>query len=135
MSSQTTLRGVHNKGEMIRKVCERAIDKSIAQLQKQYEEFRVKTPLYTTEPLSAKIGLKEDVDEKTKFEVLEMVEDADGKIDYKRVGVVRPIKGRIWDNRFMAEFEEENEGNTRTATEFEIVSGSGFRLGMLLREI
>ena len=35
----------------------------------------------------------------------------------------------------MAEFEEENEGNTATATEFEVISGSGFRRGMLLREI
>lgn len=135
VSSETTLRGVQNKNDMIRKVCERAIDKSIAQLQKKYEEFRVKTPLFSTEPLTAKIGLKEDVDEKTKFEVLEMVEDADGKINYKRVGIIRPIKGKIWDNRFMAEFEEENEGNARTATEFQVVSGSGFRPGMLLREI
>lgn len=135
VSSQTTLRGVHNKNDMIRKVCERAIDKNIAQLQKEYEVFRVKTPLFSTEPLMAKIGLKEDIDEKSKFEVLEMVEGTDGKMNYKRVGVVRPIKGKIWDNRFMAEFEEENEGNTRTATEFEVISGSGFYSGMLLRQI
>lgn len=135
VSSETTLRGVQSKNDMIRKVCERAIDKNIAQLQKEYEVFRVKTPLFSTEPLTAKIGLKEDIDEKSKFEVLEMIEDADGRMNYKRVGVVRPIKGKIWDNRFMAEFEEENVGNTRTATEFEVVSGSGFYPGMLLREM
>ncbi len=135
VSSETTLRGVQNKGDMIRKVCQRAIDKNIAQLQKEYEVFRVKTPLFSTEPLSAKIGLKEDVDEKSKFEVLEAFEDEEGRMKYKRVGVVRPVHGKIWDNRFMAEFEEENEGNARTATEFQVVSGSGFRPGMLLREI
>lgn len=132
---EMSLRGVQSKNDMIRKVCERAIDKNIAQLQKEYEVFRVKTPLFSTEPLTAKIGLKEDIDEKSKFEVLEMIEDADGRMNYKRVGVVRPIKGKIWDNRFMAEFEEENEGSTLTATEFEVISGSGFYPGMLLRQI
>lgn len=135
VSSETTLRGVQSKNDMIRKVCERAIDKNIAQLQKEYEVFRVKTPLFSTEPLTAKIGLKEDIDEKSKFEVLEMIEDANGRMSYKRVGVVRPIRGKIWDNRFMAEFEEENEGSTRTATEFEVVNGRGFYSGMLLRQI
>ncbi len=135
VSSNTTLRGVKNKNDMIRKVCERAIDKNIAQLQKEYDIFRVKTPVFTVEPFTAKIGLKEDIDENSKFEVLEIVQDEYGKIAYKRVGVVRPIKDKICDNRFMAEFEEENEGNTRTETEFEIVSGSGFYPGMLLREL
>lgn len=135
VSSETTLRGVKNKNDMIRKVCERAIDKNIAQLQKEYEVFRVKTPIFSVSPLTAKIGLKEDIDEKSRFEVLEAVEDNNGRIRYRRVGVVKPVKGKIWDNRFMAEFEEENEGSTRTETEFEVVSGSGFYPGMLLREI
>lgn len=135
VSSETTLRGVNTKNDMIRKVCERAIDKNIAQLQKEYEVFRVKTPLYSIKPLTAKIGLKEDIDEKSRFEVLEVIEDDNGRTRYKRVGIVRPVKYKIWDNRFMAEFEEENEGSTRTETEFEVVSGSGFYPGMLLREM
>ncbi len=135
VSSETTLRGVNTKNDMIRKVCERAIDKNIAQLQKEYEVFRVKTPLFSIKPLTAKIGLKEDIDENSRFEVLEMIEDENGRIRYKRVGIVKPVKGKIWDNRFMAEFEEENEGSTRTETEFEVVSGSGFYPGMLLREM
>lgn len=134
-SSKTTMSGVKDQHGMIRKVCQRAIDKNIAQLQKEYEEFRVKTPLFSTTPLSAKIGLKEDVTVNSKFEVLEEVEDSEGKTHYRRVGVVKPIKDKIWDNRYMAEFEEENEGNTRIATEFEVVSGSGFYPGMLLRQI
>ena len=135
VSSETTLRGVNTKNDMIRKVCERAIDKNIAQLQKEYEVFRVKTPLYSIKPLTAKIGLKEDIDEKSGFEVLEVIEDDNGRTRYKRVGIVKPVKYKIWDNRFMAEFEEENEGSTRTETEFEVVSGSGFYPGMLLREM
>lgn len=135
VSSNTTLRGVKSKNDMIRKVCERAIDKNIAQLQKEYEVFRVKTPLFSVKPITAKIGLKEDIDENSRFEVLEVIEDDNGRTRYKRVGIVKPVKGKIWDNRFMAEFEEENEGSTRTETEFEVVSGSGFYPGMLLREM
>lgn len=135
VSDAMTLRGVKSKNDMIRKVCERAMDKNIAKLQKQYEVFRVKTPLFSTSPLSAKIGLKEDLNEDSRFEVLEAVENDRGCIEYKRVGVVKPIKGKIWDNRYMAEFEEENIGNERTETEFEKISGSDFYPGMLLREI
>lgn len=135
VTGNTTLGGVRNKNDMIRKVCQRAIEKNIAELQRKYEEFRVKTPLFSTAPLSAKIGLKEDISENSRFEVLEAVENEDGRTEYKRRGVVKPVAGKIWDNRFMAEFEEENAGNTRSETEFEIVSGSGFGPGMLLREI
>ncbi len=135
VTGNTTLGGVHNKNDMIRKVCQRAIEKNIAELQRKYEEFRVKTPLFSTDPLSAKIGLKEDISENSRFEVLEAVENESGMTEYKRRGVVRPVAGKIWDNRFMAEFEEENAGSTRSETEFEVVSGSGFMPGMLLREI
>lgn len=135
VTGKTSMGGVADKNDMIRKVCTRAIDKNVAMLQKTYEEFRVKTPLFSVEPLSAKIGLKEDIDENSRFEVLEMVEDEAGRVEYKKVGEIRPIKNRIWDNRFMAEFEEENKDNDLTATEFEVVSGSGFYPGMLVREI
>lgn len=134
-TGKTTMFGVKDQHGMIRKVCQRAIDKNIAQLQKEYEEFRVKTPLFSTDPLSAKIGLKEDISEKSRFEVLEEVEDSQGRTRYRRVGVVKPIKGKIWDNRYMAEYEKENENSTRTSTEFKVVSGKGFYPGMLLREI
>ena len=134
-TAKSTLGGVKDQHGMIRKVCQRAIDKNIAQLQKEYEEFRVKTPLFSVSPLSAKIGLKEDITPKSKFEVLEEVEDAEGKTHYRRVGVIQPIKGKIWDNRYMAEYEDENKNNTRTATEFKVISGRGFTEGMLLREI
>ncbi len=134
VTNKTTMAGVVNKHDMIRKVCERAIDKNIAQLQRKYEEFRVKTPLFSVEPLAAKIGHKEDIDENTRFEVLERIEDQSGKIQYKRVGVIKPKKNMIWDNRFMAEFEE-STNTTQDFTEFEIISGGNFNPGMLIREL
>ena len=43
---------------MIRKACQRAIDENIADLQKKYEQFRIKCPVKTVDPtITAQIGL------------------------------------------------------------------------------
>lgn len=119
---------------MIRKACQRAIDENIVELQTAYEEFRSKTPLLTVEPLTAYIGMKEGVTEDSKFEVLERVEVAEGQYEYKRVGVIKPVKNMIWDNRYMA-FEESAPGASLGVTTFAKVSGKDFLRGMLIREI
>lgn len=118
---------------MVRKACQRALDDNVANLQQNYEEFKVKVPLLGTEPLTAQIGKKEGITEKSKFEVLE-VEEHDGKTVYKRVGVIRPMSNLIWDNRFMA-VEEKAEGASLGYTTFKKVSGGSFYRGMLIREI
>lgn len=116
------------------KVCTRALDQGIAQLQHSYPEFRIKAPLFSTEPLKAHIGLKEDITEDSRFEVLERIIDADGKLSYNRVGIIKPKKNAIWDNRFGA--DEDNDSQSElTATEFLKVSGGDFYPGMLIREI
>lgn len=135
VSAQTTLKGTVSKNDMIKKVCERALDVNIANLQHKYEEFRVKTPLYSIKPLTAKIGLKEDVTKDRKYEVLEAVENSDGLTVYKRVGVIKPVANHIWDNRYLADLEDENAGSGIKETEFEVVSGSDFLPGMLIREL
>lgn len=119
---------------MVRKACQRAIDENVVDLQRNYEEFRTKTPLVTVEPLTAYIGMKEGVAAKTKFEVLEAVEMEDGTHKYNRVGVIEPIDNLIWDNRFMAE-EEGAQGATLGYTTFRKVSGKDFAKGMLIREM
>lgn len=119
---------------MVRKACQRAIDENIADLQHDYEEFRTMTPLVTAEPLTAYIGMKEGLNAKSKFEVLEVVELENGKRKYERVGVVEPIANLIWDNRFMA-VEEGAQGATLGCTTFKRVSGKDFAKGMLLREM
>ena len=119
---------------LLSKILTRTIDKNIAQLQHDYEPFRIKAPLLSTEPLSAYVGLKEDVSSSRLYEVLEQVLDDDGSISYERVGVIRPVAGRIWDNRYMS-YEDDNDNSGLTATEFEKVSGKDFSAGMLIREI
>lgn len=133
-SGITSLKGVNGRDEFFKKVCTRAIDRAVAQLQKSYEVFRVKTPLLSTEPITAKIGIKEGVGLDSRFEVLE-VSEVNGKTHYERVGVIKPKENKIWDNRYLAEFEDENKDKTLTATEFEKVSGKDFYPGMLIREI
>lgn len=119
---------------MVRKACQRAIDENVVDLQRNYEEFRTKSPLLTVEPLTAYIGMKEGVTAKSKFEVLEVVEMEDGSHKYNRVGVIEPIENLIWDNRFMAE-EEGAVGATLGCTTFRKVSGKEFAKGMLIREM
>ena len=118
---------------MVRKACQRALDDNVANLQKNYEAFKVKVPLLNTEPLTSQIGKKEGITEKSRFEVLE-VQEKDGRTIYERVGVIKPVSDLIWDNRFMA-IEEKAEGATLGYTTFKKVSGRNFYPGMLIREI
>lgn len=119
---------------MVRKACQRAIDENVVDLQRNYEEFRTKTPLVTVEPLTAYIGMKEGVSSKSKFEVLETVEMENGTHKYNRVGIIEPIPNLIWDNRYMA-VEEGAQGATLGFTTFRTVSGKDFSKGMLIREM
>lgn len=119
---------------MVRKACQRAIDENVVDLQRQYIEFRTKSPLVSVEPLTAYVGMKEGVAAGSKFEVLQPVEKEDGTYDYERVGVIEPIPGLIWDNRFMA-VEEGAAGATLGYTTFRTVSGKDFAKGMLIREM
>ena len=119
---------------MVRKACQRALDENVANLQKNFDVFKVKIPLSQTDPITAPIGRKEGVNDKSKYEVLEVIEDENGHTKYKRVGTIVPQKGKIWDNRFMAA-EEKAQGYGLGVTTFRKVSGGSFYPGMLIREI
>lgn len=119
---------------MVRKACQRAIDENVVDLQRNYEEFRTKSPLVSIEPLTAYIGMKDGVNAKSKYEVLEVIETENGTRKYNRVGVIEPISNLIWDNRFMAA-EEGAVGANLGFTTFRKVSGKEFAKGMLIREM
>ncbi len=126
---------VYDPIQMIRKVCTRAIDESIVALQRNHDEFKIKTPIFAVSPvITAKVGMKEGVSENNKYEVLEQYIDKNNKTAYKRVGVIQPIKGKIWDNRYMA-IEENAVGAKLNVTTFRKISGGDFYPGMLIREI
>lgn len=143
------------KSAQMLKVCARAVDKAIVQLSRSYEQFRVKVPIGQIsedgKSVEVAIGLKDGVSVKNKYEVLMPAKDADGKVTYKRVGTLQPIKGQIWDNRFgalddaqaLAESHEKvkddegAEGNPMLlATTFKVLSGAGqIAPGCLVREM
>lgn len=119
---------------MIRKACQRAIDDNIADLQKEYEEFRIKSPIVSVDPtITVQIGLKEGITKDSRFEVLE-AEEKDGRTVYHKVGEIRPVASKIWDNRFMAS-EEGAYGADFGATTFIKESGKDFYPGLLVRQI
>lgn len=120
--------------QMVRKACQRAIDENVATLQQDFEEFRTKSPLVTATPITAFVGMKEGVTKASRFEVLEVIEKEDGTRSYKRVGIIRPVEGLIWDNRYMAA-EEGVPAAALNCTTFKKESGGEFFPGMLIREI
>lgn len=135
-SDKTVLRGLYDNNDVIRKVCARALDKNIAALQKKYEVFKVKTPVTAIDGtfIQAQIGLKEGIKPNSKFEVLEQRMDDEGRISYQRTAVVKPVKGLIWDNRFMAAEEEAVDANLN-ATTFRKQGAGLVAEGMLLRQL
>lgn len=119
---------------MVRKACQRAIDENIVDLQREYEQFRVKSPIMSVSPnLVIPIGKKEGITKDSKYEVLEARSNGD-HIEYVRVGVIEPVPDQIWDNRFMA-IEERAPGALLGQTTFRQVSGKNFMPGMLVREL
>ncbi|MDE5635429.1 MAG: hypothetical protein K2I52_03875, partial [Muribaculaceae bacterium] len=136
--SNTSFMGI-NEAEpfvMVRKACQRAIDENVVDLQKKYDQFRIKSPVVDIaddKNILACIGLKEGLTENTKFEVLE-AEEKDGKTIYRRVAVVKPVANKIWDNRYMS-IEENAFGADFGATTFKKESGGEILPGHLLRQI
>jgi hypothetical protein len=134
-SSKTVLRGTQSNEDVIRKVCARALDENIVGLQRKFEAFKIKSPIIVNgDSISSPIGMKEGITFASKFEVLEKIQDENGKTHYKRVGIVKPIAYKIWDNRYMA-MEEEAENANLQFTQFKVVSGKDFYSGMMIREL
>lgn len=130
----------NNKGytnqKLVQKASIRIIDKNIAGLQHQFPQFRIKARLqYGTNPdtpFKAFIGLKEDVTPDSQYEVIEPELHEDGTYTYKRVGIIKPVPGKIWDNRFMA---TDDNTDDLDATYFKQVSGGELYEGLIIREL
>ena len=137
--SKSALKGKYDRGEFIKTICTRSMDKNIAALQLKYEDFKVKTPVFDIVDdgagtvLAAKIGLKEGITENSSFQVIQPVMDEEGRTKYKYVATVKPIKGKIWDNRYNAA-EEKEEGSELNFTSLRKVAGGSILPGMLIVE-
>ena len=129
---QSTIFSSKSNEQLIEIATIKAVDKNIGKLQRTYEEFRVKTPLLSTDPIAAKIGLKEDLSSKDKFEVLEQVLNEDGSTSYERVGLIKVDKSNIWDNTYLS-----LEANQQQKIDYTIFKGKADKMapGMLIRQI
>lgn len=121
--------------QLISKATGKAVDAGISKLQRKFEAFRTKTPIFSVNPVTAKIGLKEGLQAGDRFEVLEQVQDETGKLTYKRKGIIT-VDGRdIWDNTNTIE-ELQEAGKSSYANQFTTFRGAGdFFPGMLIRQI
>ena len=144
-----------SKESQMLKVCTRAIDKSIVQLQRDFDEFKVNVPLYRINDdgtVDVQIGLKEGINARSQFDVLMPSETEDGRMVYEKVGRIQPVAGKIWDNRFGADEDAEalaadggkapaEDGDeagdvTLTASTFKVLSGAHRIVpGCLVREV
>lgn len=134
---ETVLVGKYDLSQLIKIVVYRTMDECVVKLQKNYEEFKIKEPIYEIDEdgnVIAKIGLKEGVSEKSRYEVLEKIESEDGTTKYKKVGEIKPVKNKIWDNRYMA-LEDGSPNSELGGTTFKVTSGRNLYPGLLIREI
>lgn len=139
---KSTLKGKYDRKELCKMICTRSIDKNISALQLQYEDFKIKTPVYSLEynkkgklvGYNIKVGLKESISEKSKFQIVEKrIDPETNRTTYKYVATVKPIKGKIWDNRYNA-VQESGEGSELQYTTFKKVGGGEILPGMLAIE-
>jgi len=120
------------ESEIIDLATVRNIDKTFAKLQKEFDMFKPKVPVYNDRPLTAQIGRKEGLEGGERFEVLEIYLDPDSKrTKYEVVDKVRVEKEMIWDNRYKAGFLE-SVGDLK-ATLFS--NSDKAEIGMILRQI
>ena len=113
------------KDQLMTKMVNSGVLKIFDILEKDFEEFRVKTPLVSTKPLAAKIGQKEGLTHERRYFVWEYVAKGDGEVVAKKRGTIRARK--VVDNR------NDELGQTSTSTFYQ-VGGQKLREGMTLQE-
>jgi hypothetical protein len=100
--------------------------KTMFELSRKNDAFKVKTILMTTKPPKAKVGLKEDVKIDQRFFVYEMQINSKGQKTGKRRGVVRATK-YITDNRI------NSDGNTQPTIFYQDAGGRLYP-GMIMEQ-
>ncbi len=146
-SEKTVAKGKKvDREKLIKMVCTRSIDKNIAALQLQYEDFKVKTPVYEevfnekgkSIGYAVKIGLKEGISDNSTFQVVRKEEDPETKkVKYRYIATLKPVKGKVWDNRFMAAEDDDNKDKDAAALTYTLMkktAGGQVLPGMLVIE-
>jgi hypothetical protein len=141
-----SLKETRTEDQIVELATVRNVEHVFAKLQKAYEVFKPKTPIYSGDPVTAKSGMTEGLEGGEKFEVLEQTVDAKtGLTTYVKKGTVTVDKKQIWDNRFNAGEEvsandkddkKKDKDKDKPAIDRTYFKGGGkFYAGMLLRQI
>lgn len=115
-----------NRQQLFGKLINTGLTTTLYEIERKVEEFRVKTPLYGTHPLKAKIGKKEGVKTEQRYFVYEFEQNRNGKTKANRKGVVRAKT--VIDNRNVA------TGNSQLYTTFYQTAGFKLMDGMMLQQ-
>jgi len=115
----------------------RNIGNTYAKLQKEYDVFKPTSALSSVDPIMAQIGMKEGLEGKEKFEVLEIIEDPETGIQHlQQVDIIKSDPDKIWDNRYNADLllDEDKGQNSLKGTHF---TGGSNKIypGMFIRQI
>lgn len=115
--------------QLMQDLVQKSYDETIYLIEMVVEDFKVKTSLYATGPLRAKIGLKEGLKADNRFFAYEYVYSSKtGKAEPKRRGVIRAAsKSKIVDNRKVA------TGETGTSRFYQ-VAGRKLEAGYTLQQ-
>jgi len=141
---KTTLNDNYSREDLLQMISARSIDNNVAKLQKRFDAFRVSAPITSIEydkkgnvtGVRAQIGEKEGVADDITYEVMRCVYNK-GRLKYDRVAVLKPVKNKIWDNRFNAIIEND-EDSDNAGTLFKLTdktNASKVSIGMLIRQI
>jgi len=111
--------------QMMVKLVNDGILKSLDKFETKLEAFRVKTPVTNIDPIRAKIGRKESLKHEKRYFVWQYVESGSGAVVPKRKGVIRAQK--VVDN------QNDELGNTQESSFYQ-VGGGKISTGMTLQE-
>lgn len=115
-----------NRNQLFEKLVNTGIDACVFSLERKVDDFKVKTPLYGTHPLKAKIGKKEGLKTENRYFVYEFQQNRRGKTVTKRKGVVRAKK--VINNKKIA------TGASTNFSTFYQVAGHRLMSGMTLEQ-
>ena len=129
--------GAKPQDELIKQTIIRNLDKTFAALQHNYDEFKPLVPIISVDPLLIDAGMKESIDDKTQFDLLEATyNEKTNSIEYKSVGKLKVVKGKVWDNRYCLTDEAKAAAEENGAVKgTELSANKKAALGMVVRQV
>ena len=120
-----------SKTELLNRLLNNTIDALVSSFENKIEEWKVRTALYSTFPLRAKIGTKENLQVEDRFFVYEYRMDKNGEVKPKRRGVIRAKK--VVNNSHFAS-DNNNENIKEVTSKFYQIAGHKLEPGMFLEQ-